>query len=47
MFEWLSDNRATVAAIIIIALLMGFISSILVALRRRVLYPEIEVFGDP
>ena len=47
MFEWLSDNRATVAAIIIIALLMGFISSILIALRRRVLYPEIEVFGDP
>ena len=47
MLEWLSDNRATVAAVIILLLLISFISSIYIGRKRLADAEKEAVFGDP
>lgn len=47
MFEWLSENRAAIAAVLIILILLCFITSIIVGRRQAVLRAKDEVFGDP
>lgn len=47
MFEWLSENRALVAAVLIIVIVIAFIVSIVVGRRQSRLRAKDEVFGDP
>lgn len=47
MFEWLSENRAVVAAILVILILIAFVSSIMIGRRQARLRAKDEVFGDP
>ena len=47
MFEWLSDNRALVASIIIILCLLSFLVTVFIGLRTNFIRPDKEVFGDP
>ncbi|MBF2761396.1 MAG: ABC transporter permease subunit [Ectothiorhodospiraceae bacterium AqS1] len=47
MLEWLSDHRASVAAILIIALIATFVASIYFGRKRSALIDKDEVFGDP
>lgn len=47
MFDWLSDNRALIAAFVIILLLISFISSIYIGRKKTALTSRDEVFGDP
>ncbi|MBX2867332.1 MAG: ABC transporter permease subunit [Acidiferrobacterales bacterium] len=47
MFEWLSDNRALIAAVIIFALVVSFIASIILGRKQNALTENDEVFGDP
>lgn len=47
MFEWLSDNRATIALFIIILLIISFIWSIITGRKQTELRAKDEVFGDP
>ncbi|MEL0076569.1 MAG: ABC transporter permease [Alphaproteobacteria bacterium] len=47
MFDWLSDNRALVALILIIGLIVTFVISIHVGLKQTRLRAKDEVFGDP
>ena len=47
MLEWLSDNRATVAAVLILLLLISFISSIYIGRKRLADAEKEAVFGDP
>ncbi|MFY0611290.1 MAG: ABC transporter permease [Hyphomicrobiaceae bacterium] len=47
MFEWLSDNRASIAAVLIILLVAMFIASIVIGRRQAALTAKDEVFGDP
>ena len=47
MAEWLSDNRASFAAVIIIVLLIAFVASIVIGRKQSALTAKDEVFGDP
>ncbi|MBX2884456.1 MAG: ABC transporter permease subunit [Granulosicoccus sp.] len=47
MFEWLSDNRAIIAAVIIFALVISFVVSIVIGRKQNALTEKDEVFGDP
>ena len=47
MLEWLSDNRAVVAAIIILLLVGSFFASIIYGLQQTRLREKDQVFGDP
>lgn len=47
MFEWLSENRALIAAVLFILVLAGFVWSIVVGRRQSRLRAKNEVFGDP
>ena len=47
MFEWLSDNRASIAAILIAGLIVTFVGSLLVGRRQSAARAKDEVFGDP
>ena len=47
MAEWLSDNRAHFAAIIIVLLVAAFIASIVIGRKQSALTAKDEVFGDP
>ncbi len=47
MSEWLSDNRALFAAVIIIMLVVVFIASIIIGIKQSALSANDEVFGDP
>jgi len=47
VFEWLSDNRASVAAITILVILVAFVVSIVIGRREARLRADTEVFGDP
>ena len=47
MVEWLSDNRASFAAVIVVLLLVTFIGSIYIGRRQAKLRAKDEVFGDP
>ncbi len=47
MFEWLSDNRASLAAVIIIALVVMFVASIVIGRRQADRTAKDAVFGDP
>lgn len=47
MFEWLSEHRAQVAALVIIGLLVAFVASIVIGRRQAVLTAKDAVFGDP
>ncbi|MBT6565443.1 MAG: ABC transporter permease, partial [Candidatus Puniceispirillum sp.] len=47
MFDWLSDNRASIALFIILALIVSFIWSIIVGRKQTKLRAKDEVFGDP
>ncbi|RMH42995.1 MAG: ABC transporter permease [Alphaproteobacteria bacterium] len=47
MFEWLSDNRATIAAVLFVLVFAAFVWSIVVGRRQSRLRAKNEVFGDP
>jgi taurine transport system permease protein len=47
VFEWLSDNRASIAAVIIIALVMMFVASIVIGRKQAHRTAKDAVFGDP
>ncbi|MCY4140622.1 MAG: ABC transporter permease [Rhodobacteraceae bacterium] len=47
MFEWLSDNRASIAAVLIVAFVCAFVWSVVVGRRQARLRAKDEVFGDP
>lgn len=47
MFEWLSDNRANVAAVVIIALVAMFVGSIIIGRKQTAATAKDQVFGDP
>ncbi len=47
MFEWLSDNRASIAAVLIILMIVAFVWSIMVGRKQAKLTANDEVFGDP
>ncbi|NKB77367.1 MAG: ABC transporter permease subunit [Gammaproteobacteria bacterium] len=47
MFEFLSESRASVAAVIIIILLISFLVSIFIGRKQNALTARDEVFGDP
>ena len=47
MFEWLSDNRASIAAVLILVALVTFVWSIVVGRKQAKLTANDEVFGDP
>ena len=47
MVEWLSDNRASFAAVIVVLLLVTFIGSIYIGRQQAKLRAKDEVFGDP
>jgi len=47
VFEWLSDNRASIAAVLILVALGTLIWSIVVGRRQARLRANDEVFGDP
>ena len=47
MLDWLSDNRALVAAVIILCLVSSFFSSIFYGLKQTRLREKDQVFGDP
>lgn len=47
MLEWLSDNRASFAAVIIVVFLVMFAGSIYTGLKQAALTAKDEVFGDP
>ena len=47
MFDWISDNRASIALVIIIALAVAFVFSIFVGVKQTRLRAKDEVFGDP
>lgn len=47
MFEWLSENRALVAAVAVLLILIAFVGSILIGKRQAKLRAKDEVFGDP
>ena len=47
MLDWLSDNRASVAAIVVLILVAMFVASIFIGKRQMALSDKDEVFGDP
>ena len=47
MLDWLSDNRALVAAVIILCLVGSFFASIFYGLKQTRLREKDQVFGDP
>jgi taurine transport system permease protein len=47
VFEWLSDNRASIAAVIIIALVVMFVASIIIGRKQARMTAKDAVFGDP
>ena len=47
MFEWLSENRALIAAVLIIGFLIAFVWSIIIGRKQARLTAKDEVFGDP
>lgn len=47
MFEWLSDNRASIAAVLILVFAVLFIWSIVIGRKQARLKAKDEVFGDP
>lgn len=47
MFDWLSDNRAVIALIVILGFVAAFIWSLTVGMRQTRLYAKDHVFGDP
>jgi len=47
VFEWLSENRALVAAVLILLILFAFIVSIVIGRKQTKLRAKDEVFGDP
>lgn len=47
MFEWLSSNRASIAAVLFVLVFAAFIWSIVVGRRQSRLRSKSEVFGDP
>ena len=47
MLDWMSDNRAAIAAIVIFALAIMFITSIFIGKKQAKLSAKDAVFGDP
>ncbi|MGB0751523.1 MAG: ABC transporter permease, partial [Gammaproteobacteria bacterium] len=47
MFEWLSENRASIAAVIIFGLVVALFASIYLGRRSGAARAKDEVFGDP
>ena len=46
MFDWISDHRASIALVIIIALAVAFVFSIFVGVKQTRLRAKDEVFFD-
>jgi taurine transport system permease protein len=47
VLDWLSDNRAHIAAVLIVAIAALFVASIVLGIRQSRLRAKDEVFGDP
>ena len=47
MFNWISDHRADIAAILILALAASFIWSIIYGYKQSRRLAKEQVFGDP
>ena len=47
MFDWLSENRASIAAVVIIVLLVMFVYSIIVGRKQAEHRSKDDIFGDP
>lgn len=47
MFEWLSDNRAAIASLIILMFFVSFFWSAYIGIRAKFIDVDQEVFGDP
>jgi len=47
VLDWFSEERAFIASIIIVILLMALIFSILIGLKQATSRAKDEVFGDP
>jgi len=47
VFDWVSDNRASIAFLVIVALAIALVFSIFVGLKQTRLRAKDEVFGDP
>ena len=47
MLDWLSDNRSSIAAVLILIFLAMFLYSIVIGRRQTALTSKDEVFGDP
>ena len=47
MLNWVSEERALIAAILIILLIISLISSIVIGVRQTAFRQKDEVFGDP
>ncbi len=47
MFDWLSDNRALIAAILVLLALVSFVASIIIGRKQSAIREKDEVFGDP
>ena len=47
MLDWLSQERAFIASVIIVILLITLLWSILVGLRQATYRAKDQVFGDP
>ncbi len=47
MFEWLSDNRGLIAALLVLLALVSFVASIIIGRKQSAIREKDEVFGDP
>ncbi len=47
MFDWLSDNRALIAAVLILLALVSFVATIVIGRKQSAIREKDEVFGDP
>ena len=47
MLNWISEERAAIAAILILLLIISFVVSIYIGLKQTAFRQKDEVFGDP
>ena len=47
MLNWVSEERAAIAAILILLLIISFVVSIYIGLKQTAFRQKDEVFGDP
>ena len=47
MLNWVSEERAAIAAILILLLIISFVVSIYIGVKQTAFRQKDEVFGDP